>query len=40
MSDGSCGAVKEQCTGHESYVELVNEHYKEPVIGLFDDIMT
>ena len=22
------------------YVELVNEHHKEPVIGLFDDLMT
>ena len=22
------------------YVELVNEHYKEPVIGFFDDVTT
>ena len=23
---------------HEKYEELVNEHYKEPVSGLFDDV--
>ena len=36
MSDGCCAAGGEQCTGHERYKELVNEHYKEPVNGLFD----
>ena len=37
---GCCGARREQHIGHERYVELVNQHYKEPVIGLFDDVMT
>ena len=38
MNDSCYGAGREQCTDHEGYVELVNEHYKELVNGLFDDM--
>ena len=38
MSNSSYGAGREQRTSHERYEELVNEHFKEPVVRLFDDV--
>ena len=40
MSDGSYTAEREQRIGHERYQELVNEHYIQPVNGMFDNMMT
>ena len=41
MNEGCCGAGKEQRIGHKKiHKELVNEHYKEPVNGLLDDVTT
>ena len=40
MSDGCYEAGKEQRTVHKRYEELVNEHWKKPVNGLFDGVTT